>query len=169
MKVLLSSVACGLILVSPIGAQDVPRIPTVQPPPPSAAIAHRCPDDTGCPFPGGVIPEHTNAAPSYPASLRQAGISGTVRLRFLVTPDGVVDPGSVRVTAATHPELGAAASQTVGNWEFTLLGSSRRASAVPVRLTVEYALGGQCSGGESTAAWSGDRGNPRVVVTGCRM
>lgn len=169
MKQCIGSLVCGVILVSPIGAQGVPRIPTVQPPPPSPAITHHCPDDTGCPFPGAIVPEHTNAAPAYPASLRQAGTSGTVRLRFVVTPEGVVDPGSIRVIAATHPELGTAASQTVQSWEFHLLGSQRRASSVPVRLTVEYVLAGQCTGNDSSAAWSADRRNPRVVVTGCRI
>jgi TonB family protein len=164
----IGSLVCGLIAVAPLAAQGVPRIPTVMPPPPNPPIAHRCPDDTGCPFPGGVIPEHTNAAPAYPASLRQAGVSGTVRLSFRVTPDGVVDAASVKVIEAAHPELGAAASQTVNGWEFTLLGSQRRASSVPVRLTVEYVLAGQCTDAEGSAAWSADHRNPRVVVTGCR-
>jgi TonB family protein len=159
------SLILGVITAAPVAAQ-VPRIPQAPVPPATAAITQHCPDDTGCPFPGAIVPEHTNAAPVYPASLRQAGVSGAVRLRFVVNPDGMVAPGSVRVIAAAHPELGAAASQTVQTWEFHLLGSSRRASSVPVRLTVEYVLGGQCSG-EGSAAWSEDRRNPRVVVTGC--
>ena len=165
----IGSLICAMIAVSPLAAQQVPRIPTVMPPPPNPPIAHHCPDDTGCPFPGAIIPEHTNAAPAYPASLRQAGIAGIVRLTFRVTPDGVVDPASVKVTAASNPELGAAASQTVSGWEFTLLGSQRRAASVPVRLTVEYVLSGQCGGTESKAEWSADHRNPRVVVTGCGM
>jgi TonB family protein len=169
MHKLIGSLFCGLLVVSPLAGQEVPRIPTVQPPPPSPPIAHHCPDDSGCPFPGGIIPEHTNAAPTYPASLRQSGVSGIARLRFSVTPDGVVDPASVQVTDAAHPELGTAASQVVRTWQFTLLGSSPRAAAIPVRLTVEYVLAGQCSGAEPSAAWSEDRRNPRVVVTACRM
>jgi TonB family protein len=166
MQHLIRNVVGSLILAAPLAAQ-VPRIPTAPLPPAKAAIAHHCPDDSGCPFPGAIVPEHTNAAPAYPASLRQAGVTGTVRLRFVVTPQGVVDPGSVRVVAASHPELGAAAAQTVQSWEFHLLGSQRRASSVPVRLTVTYALSAQCSAGEGTAEWSADRRNPRVVVNGC--
>jgi TonB family protein len=165
----IGSLVCGLIAAAPLAAQGVPRIPTVMPPPPNPPIDQHCPDDSGCPFPGAIIPEHTNAAPAYPASLRQAGVSGNVQLTFRVTPDGGVDPGSVKVAAATNPELGTAASQTVATWEFTLLGSQRRASSVPVRLTIEYVLAGQCTDAEGSAAWSDDRRNPRVVVTGCRM
>jgi TonB family protein len=164
----IGSLLFGLILMvaAPVAAQ-VPRIPQAPVPPPTAPITNHCPDDTGCPFPGAIVPEHTNAAPAYPASLRQAGVSGTVRINFRVSPDGMVEPGSVRVVSATNPELGAAASATVGGWEFHLLGSQRRASSIPVRLTVEYVLAAQCSG-EGTAAWAANRRNPRVVVTGCR-
>lgn len=168
LKHLIRSLIGGLVLAGPMAAQ-VPRILPAPVPIPTAPIADHCPNDSGCPFPGAIVPEHTNAAPTYPASLRQAGVSGIVRLRFAVSPDGVVDPGSVRVIAAAHPELGTAASQTVQTWEFHLLGSQHRASTVPVRLTVEYVLAGQCSGAEGSAAWSADRRNPRVVVTACRM
>ena len=160
------SLVATLIVATPVAAQ-VPRIPQAPLPPPKAAITNHCPDDTGCPLPGAIVPEHTNAAPAYPISLRQAGVTGTVRINFSVTPDGMVQPGSVRVVSASNPELGAAASATVANWEFHLLGSHRRASTIPVRLTVEYTLDGQCTG-DGTAAWAADRRNPRVVVTGCR-
>jgi TonB family protein len=163
----MGSLLVGVMAAAPLAAQ-VPRIPQAPLPPATAPIAHHCPDDSGCPFPGAIVPEHTNAAPAYPASLRQAGVSGTVRLRFVVTPEGTVDPGSVRVVNASHPELGTAAAQTVPTWEFHLLGSHRRASSVPVRLTVEYVLSSQCGDASPSATWSEDRRNPRVVVTGCR-
>lgn len=167
MKHLIRNVIGGLILAGPLTAQ-VPRIPQAPLPPPTAPIAHRCADDSGCPFPGSIVPEHTNAAPAYPAPLREAGVRGTVRLRFTVRPDGTVERGSVRVTGSAHPELAAAVSQAVRSWEFHMLGSRRRASSVPVRLTVEYVLSEQCGRGGSSAVWSEDRRNPRVVVTGCR-
>jgi len=154
----------GIILATPLAAQ-VPRIPTAVPPPPSPAITHRCADDSGCPFPGGIIPEHTNAAPVYPTSLRAAGTGGTVQLTFAVTPDGAVD--SVRVIGEAHPALAAATTQAVTGWTFTVLGSVRRAAAVPVRLTVEFVPSAECAAGEAAAAWDPDARRPRLVVTGC--
>jgi TonB family protein len=166
MQKLIGGLIAGIVAAAPLSAQ-VPRIPQAPLPPATAPIAHHCPDDSGCPFPGAIVPEHTNAAPAYPAALQQAGVSGTVRLRFVVTSQGMVEPGSVRVMAGSHAELGAAAAQTVQGWEFHLLGSSRRASSVPVRLTITYALSSPCSGTGTTAEWAADRRNPRMVVTGC--
>jgi TonB family protein len=39
----------------------------------------------------------------YPPDLRDAGVSGTVTLRFRVLRSGAVDPESVRVVNAAHP------------------------------------------------------------------
>jgi TonB family protein len=163
---ILGTFVLSAMLTMPLAAQ-VPRIPTVPPPPPSPSIAHHCADDSGCPFPGGIIPEHTNAAPGYPAALRQGGVGGTVRLAFAVTPDGVVEPGSVRVIGEANPDLAAAASQAVSGWEFTVLGSARRAANVPVRLTVEFVPSANCAAGGPTAAWGEDHRRPRLIVTGC--
>lgn len=38
----------------------------------------------------------------YPPLLRDAGVGGSVQVRFRILPDGSVDPGSPRVTSATH-------------------------------------------------------------------
>jgi TonB family protein len=98
--------------------------------------------------------------------MREAGVAGTVRVTFRVNPDGMVESGSVRVIGTAHPELASAVTQAVSGWEFTLLGSQRRASSVPVRLSVEF-VAGQCAAGGSAASWSADNRKPHLTVTGC--
>ena len=162
MQHVIRTLFAGMIVATPIAAQ-VPRIPTVQPPPPSPAIAHHCSDDSGCPFPGGVIPEHTNTPPAYPAG----SAAGTVRLAFSVTPDGMVQAGSVRVLGQANADLAAAATQAAAGWEFTVLNARHRTAAIPVRLTVEFARATSCPGGGATAAWGANPRQPRLIVTGC--
>ena len=40
--------------------------------------------------------------PRYPATLRQAGVEGTVMIEFVITPDGTVDSSSVAVVQSTN-------------------------------------------------------------------
>jgi TonB family protein len=45
------------------------------------------------------------AAPQYPPSLAQAGITGRVELEYVVDTLGHVEPGSVRTVVSTRPEF----------------------------------------------------------------
>ena len=54
--------------------------------------------------------------PAYPAELRNAGITGTVRVRFLVQEDGTVS--NVTAVGSPQPDLAALAVQTVLQWRF---------------------------------------------------
>lgn len=53
---------------------------------------------------------------SYPQGLRSVG--GRVQLRFVVKPDGKVDPGTIEVMAASATQLGEAATKAVQSIEF---------------------------------------------------
>ena len=55
---------------------------------------------------------------SYPRSLLDAGIGGSVQVRFVVGDDGKVDPATVEVVAATVNALGDAAIKAVQAIEF---------------------------------------------------
>lgn len=52
-----------------------------------------------------VVPLSTNPAPRYPASLRAAGIQGSVFARFVVDTTGGVRMESVKVDASDHPRF----------------------------------------------------------------
>lgn len=50
-----------------------------------------------------VVPLSTNPAPRYPASLRAAGVQGSVLARFVVDTTGRVRMETVQVDASDHP------------------------------------------------------------------
>ncbi len=75
--------------------------------------------------------------PGYPPALAAAGISGQVRLAFVVDTLGRCEPGSVRVVSSTHPGFERAAMDAV-------LGSAFRPARVrgmPVRQLVQQSVG----------------------------
>lgn len=72
-------------------------------------------------------------ARSYPDALKRAGISGSVQLEFVVSPQGKVEAGSVQVVAASVPALGEAAKSVADKLEFTpgtIKGEAVRARVV---------------------------------------
>jgi TonB family protein len=60
----------------------------------------------------------TALAHAYPPALRDARLSGTVRLRFQITVEGRVDPASARVLWASRPEFGEAGLQVLQRMRF---------------------------------------------------
>lgn len=56
------------------------------------------------------------ARPFYPVELRYSGITGTVKMEFVVTDKGRVV--NVKVTESPHPLLSAAAKASVSQWRF---------------------------------------------------
>ncbi len=167
MKLVIACIA-AVATALPLAAQDrVPRIPTVQPPPPAAEIGQFCNDDSGCPLPGGIIPEHTNRAPEYPAVARSAGLVGSVELALLVRGDGSVDPAGTAVTTSAGSALDAAALAAVRTWRFTLLGEQRDGAGTSSSVTVSFVLAGDCDSTQVRTAWLPDRRSPHLVVMGC--
>lgn len=158
----------ALMYALPLQAQDgVPRIPTVQPPPPTPEIGHFCADDSGCPFPGAIIPEHGNKAPMYPAAAKTAGSTATVKLALAVRGDGTVDAAATNVTASGGAEFDAAALEAVRTWRFTLLGDHSASATITSNITVTFVLAGRCNAGDNRSAWLPDRRAPHLVVMGC--
>ena len=57
-------------------------------------------------------------ARSYPASLKQLGVTGTVQVQFIVSSNGKVEPASVQVMSSTAPQFATAARSIVEQIEF---------------------------------------------------
>ena len=55
---------------------------------------------------------------SYPPALRNAGITGTVQVQFVVDAAGKVEPASIKVLSATAPQLADAAKSMVEEIKF---------------------------------------------------
>jgi TonB family protein len=75
--------------------------------------------------------KHTS--PEYPASMREAGLEGTVPMEALIGRDGTVTSVNI-LSADVHPEFARAATDAVSQWLFspTLLNGE----AVEVRMAV---------------------------------
>jgi TonB family protein len=126
---------------SPFAVDDV-----VQPPSPPAIlpIGTGDPGIVASPFvPGRIFDARTvdraviarpgNHSPDYPASLRNAGISGEVLVRFVVDTTGRVEAGSIEIVNATH-ELFA---EAVSRWLPRTRYEPAHADGIRVRQMVE--------------------------------
>jgi TonB family protein len=72
--------------------------------------------------------------PIFPAAMREAGVSGTAEVSFVVGADGV--PGEVVCTAASHPMFAAAAETCIRNWWF--LPARKEGKPVSSRATQSF-------------------------------
>ena len=63
-------------------------------------------------------PRLRNPAPDYPAELRQQGVRGFVRARFMVTADGKVKPDTIVILQATNKRFERAVEEVLPRLEF---------------------------------------------------
>lgn len=77
---------------------------------------------------------------SYPRTLQDAGIGGTVQVRFIVSADGSVLSESIEIVASSSKALGDAARQAVGDIQFK--PGKKDGSAVPavVVMPIRYTV-----------------------------
>jgi len=60
----------------------------------------------------------TPAKPRYPEALRQAGIEGSVLVRFVVDTLGRIDPASVQILSSTHDQFTRAVRDALSSFRF---------------------------------------------------
>ena len=77
-------------------------------------------------------------ARSYPTDLLEAGIGGTVRVRFVVDAEGNVSSRSVEVIAASSEVLGDAAARAVTNIRFVPGKRDGSAASTLVEMPIRY-------------------------------
>ena len=70
---------------------------------------------------------------NYPVLLRDAGVGGTVTVRFRVNEDGRVDPESITITSSTHEQFNDATIRAVRTLRFRPARVNNR----PVRVWVD--------------------------------
>jgi len=122
-----------------IGADDpfifrvgVPSQPAV----PGPAV-----DDPGAPFLDTQVEvpvafDPRSPMPRYPQLLKDAGVEGLARLRFVVDTLGRVEPGTVHVVESTHPAFALAVQAALPGMRFT----PARVGNHKVRQLVEFPL-----------------------------
>lgn len=74
----------------------------------------------------------------YPQVLREAGITGSVTLAFIIDTEGRVEEQGVEVLAATHPGFVAAATETIRASRFHPAKSHGATVRVRVRQTIAF-------------------------------
>ena len=87
----------------------------------------------------------TTAAPAYPDSLWEAGVSGRVVAEFIVDTNGNIEPGSITIASATHPYFGSAVRSALDGAVFR----AARLAGKTVRQLVDLPFRFQRSAGDS--------------------
>lgn len=77
--------------------------------------------------------------PVYPASMREAGLSGMVPLEAVIGSDGAVSVVRV-LSAQVHPDLAIAAADAVRQWRFTPTLLNGQPVEVVMTVTVQFDL-----------------------------
>ncbi|MDQ6888348.1 MAG: energy transducer TonB [Gemmatimonadota bacterium] len=85
-----------------------------------------------------ALPATTNPEPRYPPSLARAPIAGEVRLRFVVTAGGRIDPCSVTVLQSTREEFTAAVYRVLPRFEFTPAQSDGRRVSMWMQMSFPF-------------------------------
>ena len=91
---------------------------------------------------GGNIKPPTkvkDVRPTYPESMREAGLEGTVPLEVLVGKDGTVVSARL-ASAQVHPEFARAAIEAVEQWVFTPTLLNGRAVEVTMTASIRFSL-----------------------------
>ena len=60
-----------------------------------------------------------NVAPTYPSSLRESGVEGQVVVEFVVTENGRVDQGSVKIIESSHALFTSSVRTALGKMRFS--------------------------------------------------
>ena len=74
----------------------------------------------------------------YPSHLREAGVGGRVVVQFVVTAEGRVQSGSVRVISAAHPELGEQTRRAVADFRFRPAQKGNRNVRQLVQMAIDW-------------------------------
>lgn len=74
--------------------------------------------------------------PPYPEALKKAGVSGSVKIRAIITKNG--DVTSPELISATDPALGEAALATVVKWKFDPALKARKFVDAKIEIPIEF-------------------------------
>jgi len=100
------------------------------------------PDSSGSVF-GTIdvdqLPElQSGFRPRYPEVLRHAGLSGVVRLQYVIGSDGRMDDRSIRVLSSSHPAFLSAALDALRDARFKPARRGGRPTPVLVQQTIRF-------------------------------
>jgi TonB family protein len=76
--------------------------------------------------------------PDYPIGMRMHGVTGDVKLRLKIGPDGAVE--NITVSSADNPVFESVTKAAVNNWKFAETVGNRRRVSVEVDYTFEFRM-----------------------------
>ena len=79
-----------------------------------------------------------SAEPVYPDSLWRAGVPGRVVAEFILDAEGRIEPGSLRIVAATHPYFASAVQTALGDAVFRSASVGGKAVRQIVQLPFDF-------------------------------
>ena len=88
-----------------------------------------------------IVEVRRNSPPRYPDALRSVGVQGSVVVRFIVSADGKVEPGSIEIISSPHKLFGDAVRTALLNTRYR----PAEAAGHPVRQLVEQSFAFQLS------------------------
>jgi TonB family protein len=74
----------------------------------------------------------------YPSHLRDAGVGGRVVAQFVVSADGRVESGSIRIVSAAHPQLGEQTRRAVADFRFRPAQKGSRNVRQLVQMAIDW-------------------------------
>lgn len=109
---------------------------------PDSALPSSAPRQPGSVFSVAEVDQPPELAhdlhPRYPEAMRQSGVSGAVQLEYVISTDGGVHPGSIRVLRSTHSAFTAAAMEAVRGARFKPARRGGQPVAVLVQQTIRF-------------------------------
>ena len=74
----------------------------------------------------------------YPSNLRDAGVGGRVVAQFVVSAEGRVESGSIRIISAAHPQLGEQTRRAVADFRFRPAQKGSRNVRQLVQMAIDW-------------------------------
>ena len=74
----------------------------------------------------------------YPSHLRDAGVGGRVVAQFVVTAEGRVESGSIRIISAAHPDLGEQTRRAIADFRFRPAQKGNRNVRQLVQMAIDW-------------------------------
>ena len=74
----------------------------------------------------------------YPTALREAGVGGRVVVQFVVSAEGRVNAGSIRIISAAHPQLGEQTRRAVADFRFRPAQKGNRNVRQLVQMAIDW-------------------------------
>jgi TonB family protein len=102
----------------------------------------------------------------YPRMLQDAGVGGTAMMQYVITPEGSVDPSTIKVVSTTHAQFAEASEKVVENFRFLPGEYQGKPVHVIIQMPITWAPSTQPAAGvpAGTATVGSPAGSARIAT-----